>query len=333
MARDDPGPRRLLSLMRIAVTGANGFVGRAVLARLGAGVEAVPLVRRATGLPGEIVVGDLGQEEIDPRMLAGVDAVIHLAARTHVMHETVSDPEAEYWRTNVAGTSALLDAALAAGVSRFVFMSSVKAVAERSQPGAPVGPDGQPRPEDAYGRTKLAAEELVRRRCDEASVGWVILRPPLVYGPGVRANLERLVRLVGRGLPLPFGAINNRRSMVEVRNLADAAIIAARHPDATGQAFMVSDTTLSTPDLVRAIADALGKPARLVPVPAGAMRFVGRIAGRSDMIERLCGSLELDSRRTGDILGWEPAVAFGDSLAEIVAVMKSGGPKRPGSEA
>lgn len=319
--------------MRIAVSGANGFVGRSLLARLGAGVEAVPLVRRASGLPGEVIVGDLGHEALPTDVLNEVDAVIHLAARTHVMAETAADPDAEYRRTNVAGTSALIDAAMASGVKRFVFISSIKAVAERSLPGSPIGPDTPPRPEDAYGRTKLEAERIVQQRCTEAGMEWSILRPPLVYGPGVKANLERLVRLVSRGLPLPLGSIDNRRSMVEVRNLADAVILAARNPGVSGQAFMVSDITLSTPSLVRAIGDALDSPARLLPVPPEVLRFVGKVARRSAMIDRLCGSLELDPRKTHAILGWEPAVAFTDSLAEIVATMDAGASERQGSGA
>lgn len=306
--------------MKIAVTGANGFVGREVLRQASeAGHTVVPLVRNACGLPGEIVTGYLHQSSLSASDLAGCEAVIHLAARTHVMNDTADDPMGEYRRTNVDGTKTILELAIAAGVSRFVFMSSIKAIGERSRPGAPLEPDAAPQPEDTYGKSKLEAERLVRKQCEAASISWVILRPPLVYGPGVKANFERLVDWIRRGVPLPFGSIENRRSLVDVQNLADATLLAATHPDAPGKAFMVADVTLSTPDLARKIGTAVKRPARLISVPTALLRLAGAIAGKREMIERLCGTLELDVTRTMTVLGWRPRRSFESSLSEIDA--------------
>lgn len=304
--------------MKIAVTGANGFVGSAVLAALAArDIDALPLVRRANGLAGERVTGDLADGALTAGDLEGVDAIMHLAARTHVTDDRAADPLAEYRRTNVEGTQRLLEAAKGAGVRRIAFMSSVKAAGERSQPGRPLTPESPPRPEDHYGTSKLEAEKLVREYCSAHDMEWSILRPPLVYGPGVRANFERLVKLVASGVPLPFGAIDNRRSLVEVRNLAEAAVLAAIRPEANGRLFIVSDATLSTPELIRKIAQAMGRPARLVPFPPAIFRFAGKVIGRTGMVDRLCGSLELDPSDTVDVLGWSAHISLEESLAQL----------------
>lgn len=313
--------------MKIAVSGANGFVGRSVLSELAAnGHVAVPLVRRASDLAGEVITGDLSDGYLSAANIAGCDVIIHLAARTHVMKEMASDPMAEYRRINVEGTDRLLDAAIEAGVRRFVYMSSVKAIGESSLPGQPLGPDTPPRPEDAYGHSKLEAEALIKERCEAAGMEWVIVRPPLVYGPGVKANFERLVAWVHRGIPLPFARIDNRRSFVDVRNLADATVLAATIDAAAGEAFMVCDTTLSTPQLTRAIGTAISRPPRLIPVPPSLLRFAARITGTGPAIDRICGSLELDATQAIDILGWQPRRSFETSLAEIADHMGLGGP-------
>lgn len=311
--------------MKVAVTGATGFVGREVLRRLAVHDHtAVPLVRTPAGLAGEVVTGDLSDGRVNAGQLSGCGAVIHLAARTHVMNETASDPMAEYRRVNVEGTARLLDASLEAGIERFVYMSSVKAIGEWSQPGSPLGPNTTPRPEDAYGKTKLEAERLVRDRCEAAGVGWVILRPPLIYGPGVKANFARLVSWVARGIPLPFGMIDNRRSLVDVANLADAAVLALTAEKASGHAFMVSDTTVSTPQMIRAIGAAVGRSPRLLPVPPFALKVLGKATGKQAELDRICGSLELDATRARELLEWQPHRSFEQSLAEIAADMGHG---------
>lgn len=306
--------------MVIAVTGANGFVGSAVLAELAErGMTAVPLVRRPAGLEREVVIGDLADGDLSAASLSGVQAVIHLAARTHVTDEQAADPLAEYRKTNVQGTARLLEAATAAGVSRFVFMSSVKAAGEHSPVGKPLRGQDKPNPEDHYGMSKLEAETLVQEHCGAQGMEWAIIRPPLVYGPGVKANFERLVKWVAKGIPMPFGAIRNRRSLVDVRNLADAAVLAATRKNAAGYIFMVSDTSVSTPELVKQIGRALGRPARLLPVPPVLLKLAGVATGRMAMVDRLCGTLETDPEDAIERLGWSPRVSFEESLSEIVA--------------
>jgi nucleoside-diphosphate-sugar epimerase len=305
--------------MKIAVSGANGFVGRRVLQWIErAGHVAVPLVRKSSGLPAEVVVGDLGVSALPDTALAGADAVIHLAARTHIVRDAAVDPVAVYRHSNVASTAHLLDAAFAAGVTRFVYISSIKASGEWTLPGAPFTADTPPRPEDAYGTSKLEAEELVRTRCAEADVTWTILRPPLVHGAGAKGNLDLLIRAVASGIPLPFAGLNNRRSMVHVDNLADAIGRAATMEAAAGQILLVSDMTLSTPELTRAIATALGRRARLVPVPGWAARIIGRLTGRQTQIDRLWGSLEIDPAHASTVLGWHPPTDPTTALSDTV---------------
>lgn len=305
--------------MKIAVTGANGFVGKAVLANLeDRGIAAIPLVRRPSGIAGECVVGDLADGAISGDDISGAKAVIHLAARTHVMDDAATDPWAEYRRTNVEGTARLLDAAVAAGVERFVFMSSVKAVGEWSLPGEPLAPGTSPRPEDAYGVSKLEAEALVRERCEVAGMDWVILRPPLVHGPGVKGNLNRLARLVARGIPLPLASIRNSRSIVSVANLADAAVAACMADGACGRILHIADLSLSTPELVRAIARSERVKARLLPVPAWLLQAAGRLAGRSDEVSRLTGSLELETAPSQREMGWTPPLGGEAALARTL---------------
>lgn len=293
--------------MKIAVSGANGFVGREVLAQASDGGHVcVPLVRTATGLPGERTIGNLADGKVTADDLAGCDAVIHLAARTHVMNETASDPMTEYRRVNVDGTDRLLEAGLAAGIGRFVFMSSVKAVGEWSLPGEPLRPGTPPRPQDAYGISKLEAETLVRETCDAADVEWTVIRPPLVHGIGAGGNMRRLVRLVERGIPLPFGAVRNARSVVAVRNLAAAAIAATHSADAAGRVLHIADLTVSTPELVRELGRAIDRRPRLLPVPPSLMNLAAKILGRGEEVRRLLGSLELETASSWQRLGMAP---------------------------
>jgi nucleoside-diphosphate-sugar epimerase len=254
--------------VKFAVTGANGFLGRAVVKAIAAqGSDALPLVRSASGMANECVIGDFSDSQPNADLLKGVDVVIHLAARTHVTRETASDPLGAYRRVNVQGTRHLLAAATQASVRRFVYMSSVKAVGERTQVGAPFTPLTIPEPEDAYGITKLEAEHEVMSTCERSAMAWTIIRPPLVYGPGVRANFARLITLVAQGVPLPLRGVNNRRSIVYVDNLASATVAAAETKAAGNELLMICDDTLSTADLISEIARQLTRPARLFTVP------------------------------------------------------------------
>lgn len=308
--------------MKVAITGANGFVGQAVYRRMQAdGHVPLAIVRAPSGISGEVVSGDLAQARFVPGQLDGIDAVIHLAARTHVMDETAPDALGAYRAANVEGTRAILDAAIAAGAKRFVFMSSVKAMGERTQPGAPFTPETTPRPEDAYGVSKLEAETLVRERCEAAGVEWTILRPPLVHGPGVKANFARLVALVARQLPLPLGSLRNRRSIVHVDNLAAAAVQACQAPGAANRLLLIADATLSTPELIRAIATAAGVRARLVQIPPMLLNLAGRLTGKQAMVERLCGSLELDVAASWEALGSTPDLPPDAAIRQTVLAL------------
>lgn len=303
--------------MKVAVTGANGFVGRAVLTRLAqAGIEAIPLVRRASGLGGERIIGDLADGNVCAADLADASTIVHLAARTHVMNETTGDPLAEYRRTNVDGTIRLLKAANEAHIERFVFMSSIKAVGEWSKPGDPLQPKDLPRPEDAYGRSKLEAEEYVASFCKQHALRFKIIRPPLVHGIGVKGNLARLEALINSGIPLPLGSINNARSFVGVHNLADAVVAASASDKGDGAVLHIADLVVSTPDLVRLICRATGRPVRLLPFPPPLLRSITRLAGLGSVGERLIGSLELSTESSFQKLGWRPASNGEDALQE-----------------
>jgi nucleoside-diphosphate-sugar epimerase len=313
---------------RVLVTGATGFVGRhlcAALAARGVGVRAAVRGRPEVPVPGaaEVVeVGDIGPATAWGAALDGVDAVIHLAARVHVMSDDSADPLSEYRRVNTAGTERLARQAAAAGVRRMVLASSVKVNGEETAPGAAFGASDVPAPADPYGVSKHEAEEAL---FSVAGIEGVVVRPPLVYGPGVRANFLALVRAVDRGVPLPLGRISNRRSLVYAGNLADALALCAAHPAAAGRTYLVSDgEPLSTPGLVRALARALGRPARLLPVPPAALRAAGALAGRRAAVARLCGSLVVDDAPLRAELGWAPPLGVDAGLAETVRAYREG---------
>lgn len=308
----------------VVVTGANGFVGRAVCAevvRQGHGLRAV--VRNgstATGLPGEVaVVPDLGEAAQQPAIFSGAHAVIHLAARVHVMKETAADPLAEFRSVNVDLTEALAKAAAARGITRFVYVSSIKVNGEET-PVRPFTAGDSPAPQDAYGVSKWEAERLLARIAGETGMEVAVVRPPLVYGPGVGGNFLRLLKLVDRGVPLPFGSVSNRRSMIYSRNLADALVACASHRNAAGKTFLVRDEeSLSTAELVRRMAAALGKPARCLPFPVPALRFAGRCTGKSDEIQRLVSSLTVDDDGLRSALGWSPRYSIDEGLSETAS--------------
>ena len=310
------------------VTGASGFLGRHVAAHLLArGHRVRGLVRPGGAAPAEGVEAVAAEGLHDragiARAVRGADTVVHLAARVHVMRDAAADPLAEFRRVNVEGTRTVLEEAIRAGARRFLFVSSVKALGEGGE--RPWTDDTPPAPVDPYGISKLEAERLVRQGADAAGVHAPVLRLPLVYGPGVRANFLRLMEMVHRGVPLPFGAVRNRRSLAFSGNVAAAVQAALESPAAGRETFLFSDgEDLSTPELVRAIAASLGKPARLVPVPPALFRAGGRMGDvlaralpfplTSAAVDRLLGSLAVDSSRFRRVTGFRAPFTVAEGM-------------------
>lgn len=322
------------------VTGAAGFVGSALcqaLARKGLRVRGA--VRNAERIspsdaaaPEVIAVGDVGPATEWQAAMSDVDCVIHLVARTHALRNTGVAALANYRRVNVEGTKQLAQIAARSGVKRFVFVSSIKVNGE-STCDHPFTEKDTPRPEDAYGISKWEAEQALWQVAADTGMQAVVLRPPLIYGPGVKGNLLHLLRLIARGWPLPLASVHNRRSLVFVGNLAEAIMAAASSPTATSNTYLVSDgEDVSTPDLVRALASALNVPARLVPCPAGLLNFAARVIGRSDAAARLTGSLQVDSSKIRRQLGWQPQVTLAAGLAETARWYHARSGLRPPSE-
>jgi nucleoside-diphosphate-sugar epimerase len=309
-----------LTATRVLVTGATGFVGRALVRRLLADGRQVRAAVRpgATALPREVetaVIGDIGPETDWRTALAGVGAIVHLAARAHVLRDSSPDVHALYRAVNTLGALRLAEAAAAAGVRRFVFLSSARVHGDHST-GAPFTESSPLAATDPYGRSKAEAERGLAALAAAGGLDPVILRPPLVYGPGARGNFARLVRLVARGVPLPLGAVRNRRSLVFVGNLVDAIVRSLDHPAAARETFMVSDgEDVSTAELVRRIAQAIGRPARLMPVPVGLLRLGGAVTGHSDDVARLLDDLAVDSSKIRTRLAWRPPYSLDEGLA------------------
>lgn len=305
----------------VAVTGASGFVGRAVVAALAADPRFAcrACYRRAPGaLPAGVsshVTGDIEGADWSAA-LQGAHAVVHTAARAHVMREGAADPLAEYRRINVDGTLSLARAAAAAGVRRFVFISSIGVNGEATSADRPFTEDDPARPMRPYSRSKLEAEEGLARIAAETGMELVVLRPPLVVGPGAGGNIARLRRLIERGLPLPFGAVRNRRSFVSIDNLCSAIITCLVSSAAAGRTYLVSDQAdLSTPELIARLAAEDGRRARLWPVPVPLLMALAGLAGRGEEMARLTGSLCVDSSRLSRETGWHPYRATGSGSA------------------
>lgn len=310
----------------IAVTGASGFVGRALCASLRAqGRTVSPLVRTAklTDPIGARALGDMGSDASWSSALQGVDCVVHCAARVHVVHDEDPDPLGAFRRVNVAGTRALAMAGAAAGVRRLVYLSSLKVLGEQTQPGSPFHAHSPPAPKDAYGQSKWEAEQALREISSTTGLEVVVVRPPLIYGPGVRANFLRLMQLVAKGFPLPLGGIHNRRSLLALDNLTDLLQICVDHPAAAGKTFLASDDRdLSTPELIRGLAAAMGRSATLLPLPASWLRLAGRLTRQTPQIERLMGSLQVDIGHTREVLSWTPPRTVQEGLKLAVQDVK-----------
>ncbi len=314
------------SRVSIAVTGATGFVGSAIVRHL---LERTPYrvcvaIRREGALidtrAEAVKVGDLAPDNHWQALVAGCDVVIHCAARVHVLSDMAADPETEYFRANVAATLNLAEQAAQAGAKRFIFISSIKVNGEYSQPGMPFHADDQARPLDPYGASKHAAEEGLRELARRTAMAVVIVRPVLVYGPGVKANFRNMMRWLDKGIPLPLGAIDNRRSLVALGNLVDLVVRCIDHPNAANQTFLVSDGhDLSTTQLLQRLAHALGKPARLLPVPMHWLTGLASLLGKRAFSQRLCSSLQVDIEKTRTLLDWTPPVGIDEAMNETAA--------------
>ena len=303
--------------VRVLLTGASGFIGQTLSRRLSEAEHFLTILSR-NSLTALIEPWDrrvCQADESAHSLIADKDCIIHLAARVHVMQDVSVDPITEFRRVNVQGTLNLARQAAAAGVRRFVFISTVKVNGESTQTGVPFTADDTPAPLDAYGVSKMEAEHGLREVAAQTGMEVVIIRPPLVYGPGVKANFAAMMRWLQRGVPLPLGAIDNQRSLVAIDNLVDLIVLCLKHPAAANQTFLVSDgEDVSTTALLFRMGQAMGRPARLLPVPSSVLKLAGALLGKSDVVQRLCGSLQVDIAKTQDLLGWTPPVSLDEGL-------------------
>ncbi len=311
-------------MTHVVVTGANGFIGKALCQTLAcAGYAVTGVVRAADRIDAaapyhQAVIGEIDGATRWLRCLAHADAVVHLAAHVQVAKRNAAQCLTAMRRVNVEGTENLARQAAAAGVKHLVYVSTVKVNGEQTCGGS-FKPEDAPSPSDPYARSKLEAEQALLRVAAETGLQSVIIRPPLVYGPGVKGNLLSLIQWIDKGLPLPLARIDNRRSLIALDNLTDILMLCVHHPAAVGEIFLVSDgEDLSTPELMRRIAGALGRPARLCPAPLMLLRLTAQAMGRRDSFNRLCGSLQVDSSRAHTMLGWRPPVSVEQALSRTV---------------
>jgi UDP-4-keto-D-QuiNAc 4-reductase len=305
--------------MKVLVTGASGFVGSALCAHLVAKGHTVRgAVRNNQGKPlpgvGYQIISDMSIGSNWREVLTDINVVVHCAARVHVMKETSIDPLAAFREVNVKSTACLAEKAVDRGAKRFIYISSIKVNGETTS-GHSFKADDTPAPEDPYGISKWEAEQVLWEVAEKTGLEVVIIRPPLVYGPGVRANFFRLMQVIMSGMPLPLGSINNRRSIVALGNLVDLIEACLNNPQAINQTFLVSDgDDLSTKALYQRTAVALGRSGRLIPVPVSLLWAMARLFGKSDFAQRLCGSLQVDISKTRDRLSWSPPISVDEAL-------------------
>lgn len=306
---------------KILVTGASGFVGSALVIRLASYVDydVVAAVRSdGSNFPARVLgckVDGLSRDTDYSNALAGVDVVVHAAARVHVMNDQASDPLAMFRLVNVEGTLNLARQAANSGVKRFVFLSSIKVNGEGGRRALPFTPEDVPNPSDPYGLSKFEAEVGLRQIAEHSGMEVVFIRPALVYGPGVKANFYTMMNWLNRGVPLPFGSIRNKRSFVAIDNLIDLIRVCLEHPSAANEIFLVSDgQDLSTTELLHRLARFLGRPARLFPVPVWLMRVAAVLLRKRSLSTRLFDSLQVDISKTKNLLGWSPPVDVDEAL-------------------
>ncbi|MSP27778.1 MAG: SDR family oxidoreductase [Methylococcales bacterium] len=311
----------------VLITGANGFVGSELSTQAAFHFLVTGAVRSVQAFPANtntVLIDAIDGNTDWHDALQNVNVVVHLAARVHVMNDDSVDPLAEFRKVNVDGSLNLAKQAAQAGVQRFVFISSIKVNGESTELGQPFHAADAPQPMDAYGVSKREAEDALRQLARDTSMEVVIIRPPLVYGAGVKANFRSMMRWLDKGVPLPLGAIHNQRSLVALNNLVDLIITCITHPAAANQTFLVSDgEDLSTSDLLRRMANALGKSARLLPFPAWLLQIGATLLGKRAVAQRLCGSLQLDISNTRQLLNWTPPVSVTDALQKTAHAYRS----------
>ncbi len=310
--------------MKVLVTGASGFIGQAFIkAALEKGWRVRCALRSPASMPTScesVVVGEIGESTDWRAALQGCEAVVHLAARVHVMKDDAADPLAAFRAVNTLGTLRLAQQAAEAGVKRFLFMSTIKVNGEGRD--APYTEADAPAPEEPYAVSKAEAETALMALAEATPMAVTILRPPLVYGAGVRANFLSLMLAVRRGLPLPLANIHNKRSLIYSGNLVSAMTTGLEREGAKNRIFLVSDgQDVSTPDLIRAIAKAMGRPARLLPVPLILLRCGGLLFGKQKQVSRLLGSLSADPAALSQATGWHPPTSLEQGLSETVRLL------------
>ncbi|MFN4054698.1 MAG: UDP-glucose 4-epimerase family protein [Alishewanella aestuarii] len=309
----------LLLNKKILITGSSGFVGQGLIQKL----HAYPLVLLGRREGSESIYpyfrAEITAEADFSEALAGVSVVIHCAARAHIMNDSAADPLKAFREINTFGTLNLARQAAAAGVRRFIFISTIKVNGESTDTGKPFRSDDEINPQDAYAVSKAEAESGLKQLAYETGMELVIIRPPLIYGPGVKANFVAMLRLAKRNLPVPFGAIHNKRSMLALDNLVDLIEVSIDHPKAANQTFLVSDDRdLSTTELLQLMVRAYGKTPRLIPVPMSWFNIIGKLTGKQAVIARLCGNLQVDINDTKTTLNWRPPVSVEDGIKSCI---------------
>lgn len=310
-------------MQKILVTGANGFVGSALVRALSKlEFRAVAAIRKKSpGLSDSldyVEVGDLSPQQDWSQFLHDIDSVIHLAARVHIMGDESTDALDIYRRTNTDSTLNLARQAAEAGNRRFIFLSSIKVNGESTNGRPPFSERDICQPSDPYAISKYEAEIGLRDISEETGMEVVIIRPPLIYGPGVKGNFVRMMNLVSKGVPLPLGAVRNQRSLLAMENLVDFLIVCLNHPKAANETFLLSDgEDLSTTELIQKLAHSQGKNARLIPIPVKLMRFASVITGKKDVADRLFGSLQISSDKARQLMNWKPAIDMDGQLRKM----------------
>ena len=318
VSRHEPD-RTTVRKAKFLVTGANGFVGSALCKALRlSGVETIAAVR-SRRQPGEVALGDLSAATDWRSALEQVDVVVHLAARVHVMHDTVPDRLAAFRAVNVDATLNLARQAAQSGVRRFVFISSI-GVNGAATAAAPFSELSVPSPHSDYALSKLEAEKGLKDVCTGSGMDYVIIRPPLVYGADAPGNFYSLLKLVRRGLPMPLGSVRNQRSMIALDNLVDFIIACGTTPAAANELFLVADRTdVSTPELIRLLSQGMGRRARMLPVPVALLAAGARMTGKRNTFQQLCGSLRLDTTKARQLLGWNAPLDAHEGLRQAAA--------------